>query len=289
MKRTLYKPLYIVYRPVLSLGGNDNSYNGEVIDLGEATFNAIFQGSDYHIIRRDCELCDAAYQELYYRRLITPELFNAYSYLKGDITINDEILVDFVIFTSIQTALRKDYNGAWYGCEDPPRNSAFGECYRVPNEFVNCQYPLDADDNITDPNLISCNKPVLYSIFVGDPEYVGVLDAKNALTNEEQKTSGSDNDGGYVYEIENNDASGNKCMVVYAERLDLIIIFVIGAAVFRMNVIFIALKCGCCKCKDCKSVNYKFKTVKFIEDNIEDAKDEQDQEIDMEENTTMNE
>lgn len=160
---------------VLTLGGNDNSYNGEIIDLKSVVFNSIFQTSDYHIIQRECATCSDDYQYLYYRRITDTESVDVYSLITSWSTDTGNVIMkDFMLFTSIQTALSNDARGLWFVC-DPVTTSigAFGECYKFPGEHEYCQYGLDANDSNFDPS-DTCNKPTKFSIFVGKADYYNV-------------------------------------------------------------------------------------------------------------------
>ena len=60
----------------MTLGGDDNEYNGENIDIGQDDFNLEFQNSEYHIIKRECDSCVDDYKVIYYKRLSNADTFD---------------------------------------------------------------------------------------------------------------------------------------------------------------------------------------------------------------------
>ena len=102
-----------------SLGGADNTYQGELIDIGESVFNELFKNSgDYPIIRRECVnngtySCASSHQDIYYKRLSNKNTFDAYDNMKVTWSvINDNIKgTHFDLYSSLQDALSGTING----------------------------------------------------------------------------------------------------------------------------------------------------------------------------------
>jgi len=243
----------------LTLGGSNNSYDGEIIDIGSNEFNSLFQASSYHIIQRECSSCADNYRFLYYRRLTNTGSFDAYSYMKSWSTSTGNVLLqDFRIFSTIASALTNDINGLWFGCYSGPPVGAFGHCYRFPNEYKNCQFGLDATGSNFDPDDV-CNKPTKFSIFVGEPSYYGVQNpVQNALSNdrvpitENYDVFGDDHDHGFELK-----GHGNIMIMINAKEFDVVMIFVMFLLLVGLNVII--CKYGCCGCgklpkSKCKAV-----------------------------------
>ena len=270
----------------MTLGGDDNSYNGEIIDIGRDIFNVVFQNSEYHIIKRECATCIDGYKEIYYRRISNPDTFGVYDYMKSwREDINNRIELDFNLCTSIQDALEMG-NNCWGYCDDDQgTKGAFSACGSGKWIRDTCSYPLDAYGQHYDPN-DTCNKRVKFSIFVGDPSYYGVNDAQNAFVNDRQTIDDTDGDNGYEGEDNEGHAGCSYTnIVINADNLDLIMISLIGLVLIIMNGVFIGFKCGCCQCnKSCPcSGGNKYRLTTVIDKyNDNDKYDTEDHEVELE-------
>ena len=119
---------------VLTLGGTDNSYDGQLIDVGRDSFNDIFRdSSNCPIIRRICKSsgsysCVASHQTIYYKRLRNKDSFDAYGNMKETWSSIDNVLgIDFNLYSSLQDVL-SDTN-AWTYCNyDDEGIGSFRDC-----------------------------------------------------------------------------------------------------------------------------------------------------------------
>lgn len=144
----------------LTLGYPTNYYNGTLIDIGEQSFNNLFQNTQLNepIIRRQCSSCIDTHKDIYYKRYTNINTFNAYSAMKNWQSINNTISIDFNLFSSLQDALT-DTN-PWTYCNFDDAVGAFRDCGQ--SSLVPLQWT--ADTNIY---ASSAAKPALFSIYNG--------------------------------------------------------------------------------------------------------------------------
>eukprot|EP00404_Azadinium_spinosum_P033314 CAMPEP_0180568794 /NCGR_PEP_ID=MMETSP1037_2-20121125/7345_1 /TAXON_ID=632150 /ORGANISM="Azadinium spinosum, Strain 3D9" /LENGTH=114 /DNA_ID=CAMNT_0022586007 /DNA_START=14 /DNA_END=358 /DNA_ORIENTATION=- len=73
-------------------------------DVGAEEFNALFQRSPHHIIRRTCITCKHSHRRIFYKRhLESVEGFEAYDYMKSNWSSwNNAHHVDFELYSSYE-------------------------------------------------------------------------------------------------------------------------------------------------------------------------------------------
>ena len=147
------------------MGHPDNSYNGEVIDIGQLEFNEAFQFSAYHIIRRECPSCGSEDNKvIYYKRLTGGSTFDAYSYMKVWRSSNNIINSNFALYSSLEDAIYD--NNRWQYCNyDDLKVGAFRDCGKTYESRVGCDWTADVFNGGN--NFANCNRPTKFSIYVG--------------------------------------------------------------------------------------------------------------------------
>eukprot|EP01084_Bolivina_argentea_P281456 481557_1 len=163
----------------LTLGPDDNKYDGEIIDIGQEEFNQIFWYSNDYIIKRECESCTQHNRIIYYKRLTDLSTFDAYSNMKVWTSTNNDLGNDFNLYSTYQDAI----NGinAWTYCNyDEPNGGAFYECAPTNTAAIICEVTFDSNSGYNNKNA-TCRKATKFSISRG------VQFATSAKTNTQNK------------------------------------------------------------------------------------------------------
>eukprot|EP01083_Nonionella_stella_P151549 484387_1 len=84
------------------------------VDIGQTRFNHLFRNSGAYIIRRDCPQCAATHQVIYYKRITNPQSFDVYSNMKLWLSVDNELGIDFNLYSTLDDAVA-DRN-AWQWC-----------------------------------------------------------------------------------------------------------------------------------------------------------------------------
>ena len=142
------------------MGYGDNSYEGQVVDVGQAQFNQIFQSSTYYIIRRECSSCGDDHKDIYYKRITDPTNFDAYGYMNSWMSANNVINVNFELYSTLDDAM----NGVnkWQFCNynDAPVG-AFRDCGKTGP--VPCQWTSSFTNAAR--NWPNCNRPSKFTVY----------------------------------------------------------------------------------------------------------------------------
>ena len=149
----------------LTLGAPDNSYDGQVIDIGRPLFNWVFRNTTYFIIKRECPSCASEDNKvIYYKRLTGGSTFDAYSYMKVWRSSNNVINVNFALYSSLEDAIY-DRNRWQYCNYDDLKVGAFRDCGKTAESKVGCDWTSDVLNG--GHNYAHCGRSTKFSIYIG--------------------------------------------------------------------------------------------------------------------------
>lgn len=224
--------------PALTLGHPDNSYNGQTIDIGQTSFNTLFQESTYYIIKRECTACIDDYKVIYYKRLTNPSSFEPYEYMKRWKSHDNEINVNFALYSTLEDAIADTNRWQFCNYDDVPGVGAFRDCGKT--GWVHNQWTSDVNNGgINEPR----SKQVLFSVYIAT-QYASGAPAKTGPLHFD-----------FMKEIIHHPASSQY--VMYLIYLIVVLLLIVNIICFGVN------------CSKAKKYSNKYKVVSMESSDVE--------------------